>query len=494
MTQPCPQCGSTMTLDTASAVYRCKQCRHTMAKPYESLEQAAARIRAKGERPPVTLTHQGSVDPRAQSVFETGHDYLWQENTAAAVQEFKRALEIQPDFADPHLWIAKLSDDEKVKRNHLSEILAHNLGHQDALRMMMILNGRLTPEQAAQTYHDDAAEIRQADAAITSAETLRCPVCGGHLTVDDDGKRVYCRFCGHESSLMQNMGVGSDILGMALLERKATRVQWVIGDRLLHCNQCGADRTLPARKLSMQCPFCGSMQVILQDAERTFEQPDGLIPFEISEAAARDAIRERLASIGERLYSVRDNNKVARATMEGVYLPFWVFDGLLNITVTTVEKRAYTRDQRWLQAGNTGYSRTTTTGGVSGLAISGVETPAAELTDALGEYNLEKLIPYEPKLLAHYPAELYEIDFDAASLEARSRASHQARDEQLAHKSPDVEMTVFASVVQMSFSLVLMPVWITTLTERDGDLRTALINGQTGQVALGKAKKSRDAV
>jgi hypothetical protein len=43
----------------------------------------------------------------------------------------------------------------------------------------------------------------------------------------------------------------------------------------------------------------------------------------------------------------------------------------------------------------------------------------------------------------------------------------------------------------MSFSLVLMPVWIATLHERDGDTRLALVNGQSGQVALGKANKPR---
>jgi hypothetical protein len=34
---------------------------------------------------------------------------------------------------------------------------------------------------------------------------------------------------------------------------------------------------------------------------------------------------------------------------------------------------------------------------------------------------------------------------------------------------------------------------VATLTEEDGDLRTALVNGQTGRVVLGKAeKKSSD--
>lgn len=490
MTQTCPKCGSTMRLDTASAVYRCPDCHHTIEKPYESLEEAEARIRAKGPRPEVPITYRGEVEPRAMIMFENGQDYLWQEKPTEAIEQFKRAIEIQPDFADPHLWIAKLSDDEKVKRHHLGEILANDMGHPEALRLMMVLNGRLTPEQAAQTYHSDSPERRRVDSPVgTKTKALLCPVCGGHLTVDDDAKRVYCRFCGHEEALKENVDVGGDVLGMALLERKAQRVQWVIGERLLHCNQCGAERTIPAHRMSMVCPFCGSNQVIEQDALKSFEQPDGLVPFGVSEEQAKAAVHERLKGLGERLYSVFDSNKVARATMEGVYLPFWVFDMLLDVSVTTTDKNTFDKDPGWIQAGNTGYQHTKSLGGVNGMPICAVQSLPPQLTKELGDYDLDTLLHYEPKLLAKYPAQLYDIDFDDASLEARGRASEQMRNEQLASKDSQVEMNVSTSVIQMSFSLVLMPVWVATLTERDGDLRTALVNGQSGRVALGKARK-----
>jgi hypothetical protein len=55
----------------------------------------------------------------------------------------------------------------------------------------------------------------------------------------------------------------------------------------------------------------------------------------------------------------------------------------------------------------------------------------------------------------------------------------------------EVTITVFTNVVQMGFRLVLAPVWVATLTEKDGDVRTALVNGQTGKVVLGKAQKPR---
>ena len=53
----------------------------------------------------------------------------------------------------------------------------------------------------------------------------------------------------------------------------------------------------------------------------------------------------------------------------------------------------------------------------------------------------------------------------------------------------NIEVQVFTSVLQMSFTLLLMPLWMATLYERDGDVRPTLVNGQTGQVTLGKAGK-----
>jgi hypothetical protein len=41
----------------------------------------------------------------------------------------------------------------------------------------------------------------------------------------------------------------------------------------------------------------------------------------------------------------------------------------------------------------------------------------------------------------------------------------------------------------MSFRLLLLPVWAAAITEQDGDQRHALINGQTGRVALGRPQK-----
>lgn len=482
----CPKCGNPLHLNNAAGMFSCTHCGF---KRPETLDEASARLRERGQRPNVALTTRVSVDPRARSLFDSGQDDLWRGDKDAAIRAFQQALDIQPDFADAHLWIAKISTDPRVQRDHLGDILAHDPGHVEALRLLMVLDGELTPEEAERSRADHTPVVEQVSGAVrTEMTTLICPVCGGGLTVDEANGRVVCRFCGHTAPLedTRHASAGSEALGAALLKRRAQKVKWVVGERILHCSRCGAERTIPAGRLSTVCPFCASTHVIQQDALDSIEQPSSLVPFTVSEEAAQAAIRERLKGVGERLAGWFDDNKVARATMEGVYLPFWVFDALAEVSRTTVDKRtpnSYGQDKTIRP-----YENVKMTDGLVGISVPAVKSPG--FLDVLGAFDTSAAVAYEPKLLAKYPAALYDIDFDEASLVARSLVSEQMRRRHGQGSGNNVEVQVYTSVLQMTFTLFLMPVWVATLHERDGDVRPALVNGQSGTVTLGKAQKA----
>jgi hypothetical protein len=106
----------------------------------------------------------------------------------------------------------------------------------------------------------------------------------------------------------------------------------------------------------------------------------------------------------------------------------------------------------------------------------------------LGGYDFTAIVGYEPSLLAKYSAGLYSMDFDEASLEARARIGQYMRDKH-GRGTYGTNVSIFTGFKQMTFRLLLLPVWVATLYEEDGDIRPALVNGQTGKVVLGKASK-----
>jgi ribosomal protein S27AE len=401
----CPRCGGQMKIDAAHMRVVCGHCGYTPFDEAE-MERKAAETRARAGHPEADITHVGEIHPWAMAAFQTGQDCLRNGDKAGALEAFQKALDSQSDFADAHLWMAKVSDDPAVKRQHLDTVYAANPRNTEAIRMLMVLNGRLTPEQAARSERLADPELRQADGPVkTKTVALECPICQGDLTVDDASGRVECRFCGYRGQSATQRGAGDDSLTAALLERKGQAVRWVIGERLLHCNRCGAERTLPADVFSIRCPFCGSNQVMQKDALKSFDQPDGLLPFSVTREQAEAAIHEQLNTLGQRLVGLVMEHRIKQMTIEGVFLPFWIFDAAADVTQRLKYDDFNVQDYAQF------------TDGVWNEPVCAVQSPPRLLVAQIDHrYDMSALIPYEPKYLAHHPASLYTMDFDKASL------------------------------------------------------------------------------
>jgi hypothetical protein len=234
--------------------------------------------------------------------------------------------------------------------------------------------------------------------------------------------------------------------------------------------------------------------VVQQEPMEDLQQPDGLIRFQISRQQATAAIRNELNSFQHRIANLFDNNRIAHTVLEAVYLPFWLFDVFAQVDVTRVVTNTQSQNNYFSGVYNVSTPRQTTMNvadAMSDVAICGVTMPGPALTRKLGRYDFGEMVNYQPKLLAKHPAELYNIDFDRASLDARGIVSKALREKHQRNEAADGQSDVraFAKIQNMSFRLVLLPVWVASLMEGDGDIRAALVNGQTGEVALGKPEK-----
>ncbi len=494
MTTPitCAKCETPMEFHEREAVYVCPACGH---KRYETLQEAQARKRdalGKMTQAPnlLRMSDRTKISHRALIYYEDAQAARMRGETAQALASFEKAIELEPDFLDAHFWAAKLTTDAKKKHDHLSVILAHDQGNVEALRELMVLDGKLTPEEAARTQQEGGSQIQRIDAPhVAQTDTLECPVCGGALTTDEQTGRVSCKFCGYNAPAPKRE-IGGEHLGVAMLERKAQPVRLIVGERIIHCNNCGAERTIPARQLSMLCMFCGSTHVVESAGKDTFTRPDGLIPFEVSEEQAKAIIRERLKDTTQRIASFFDDNRIANAQLIGMYLPYWMFDVIADISQTVRQKE--NRRDGWNYNAPPIYQNNRFQDAELGILVPAAQMPDRALLRRLGEFETGRMSAYEPELLARYPAQLYDIDFEKASLEVREIVSKQMRRRHTEqYSTQDTEVTVSVFTKSMSFSLLLVPVWIATLFERDGDVRTALVNGQTGECVFGKTVKKR---
>jgi hypothetical protein len=116
------------------------------------------------------------------------------------------------------------------------------------------------------------------------------------------------------------------------------------------------------------------------------------------------------------------------------------------------------------------------------VPIPGGRRLSAPLIRLLPGYQLGALQAYDPRYLADWPAELYDVSLADASLDARSQGYALIQREMAVRLLPlKVLSTGSAGLVIDSFRLALFPVWATEIT-LDGRRCLVLINGQTGEV------------
>jgi DNA-directed RNA polymerase subunit RPC12/RpoP len=404
----------------------------------------------------------------------------------AARAALKSALELYDLEDNLWLFLAGVAATREEQRDALEHALACNPGNPVAVESILRLDGRI----------DDAARLADARglaAGQVAAQKLSCPRCGGGLRYNAQSKTVLCGFCGHailDTNVMARSGPQAP-LQLALLKRKEQPHAWNIGQRWVRCAECGTIITLSQPTLTNSCRFCGSRQVIQENARQRFEQPDLIVPFAVDEPAARAAIQTALRS-GLRRITRLFADAVERIDLQGAYLPFWIFDAEMVVNWS------------WTNAPDRG-QHPTLLGDV--LFFGGRGLPR-KLIEKIEPFDLRRSVAYDPRLLAAYPAELYEIDVDRASLEARTRLVWQAerrvrpvlearrpqrgyQQNILFDSSPDRDgpgrLQINTFTRYMSYRFGLLPVWMGRLVEADGDTRLALVNGQTGEVAFGKS-------
>lgn len=100
----------------------------------------------------------------------------------------------------------------------------------------------------------------------------------------------------------------------------------------------------------------------------------------------------------------------------------------------------------------------------------------------IGAFDMKTIQPYDPRFLASWPAEIYDVPMADASLDARSQAYARYKDK-LPHllNGLNIVHTSSQNLAVESFKY-LLPVWMTELPF-DGREHLVLINGQSGVVA-----------
>ena len=385
-----------------------------------------------------------------------------------------RAIYMSTSFdvlAEAWFWMSEVVDDPAEKRKALENCLSHDLHHSRARRSLAILEGKLKSNEVIDPDHLPSTPdgLRESD-----AQRFMCPKCGGRMSFSPDGHGLVCEYCTRNQTLDSGAANEKDfIVAMATARGHGKPLQ----EQVFHCNGCGAEFILPPNQISSSCAYCNSPHVVSLEKSKDLLAPDGIIPHAFNQKQAIQFLIKWVEG-----NQIKPEKKVELP--RGLYLPLWTFDigGAIDYTYEMAVADDDTfgsrrRDETKIIRMSDQYPIM-----VDDLPIPASRKPSSVFLKMISTFNMKLIQPYDPRFLADWPAEIYDVPMADASLDARSRAYKQYKGE-LPHmvSTANIVHTSSANLLVESFKLNLLPVWMTELSF-DGRMHLVLINGQTGLV------------
>jgi predicted RNA-binding Zn-ribbon protein involved in translation (DUF1610 family) len=331
------------------------------------------------------------------------------------------------------------------------------------------------------------------DASLEARQKFACPACGGEAVWNPAKGKLECPFCGTQSPARIEPGgtiVEHDLVA-ALRAIPDTARGFRMDARQVRCQSCNAISLLDPARQAQNCPFCGSAQLVpYAEAKQAFS-PENVLPFRVSEAAARDGIRAWYRRLW--LAPSALARRALTDTVRGVYLPYWTFDAEVEADWTAeaghyyyetetvmVNGRPQTRQVqriRWEPAA----------GHVShffddDLVCASVGVQPA-LMRGIEPFPTHELKAYDPAYVAGWIVERYQIDLVAAAQRARAAMDTrlQAMCAQQVPGDTYRNLVVHADYSRQTFKHILAPAWLLSYTYGARSFQ-CVMNGVTGAV------------
>jgi hypothetical protein len=393
--------------------------------------------------------------------------------------------------AQAWLWLSGISENQADKRDCLEEVLVLDPSNMLARRGLAILEGRLDPAEVIDPDRQPATPQEEPPKSV-KAQRFVCHKCGGKMAFSPDGKALRCEYCGDKQTLFEAMNQGAMVqehdfvVAMATVKGHAHPV----GMQTLSCEGCGASFVLAPDVLSLNCCYCGSAHVVELPETRELIPPEGLIPFSLTQEAARGVFHQWLKKR-------KFGNQVKVAPMRGLYMPAWTFDlaGELRWQCHTYrdEGPSFGVGGLSLSLSNSNNTRRLVLEkGSHPVYEDDILVPASHKLSAdlimaeMDSFLLGDVVPYDRAYLADWPAEVYQVSVSDASLVARRRMLERSRRfvttrlQATLGSVSDLQFNT-AGVVVESYKLVLLPVWVLRYCHQK-TVYHVFINGQTGKV------------
>ena len=339
---------------------------------------------------------------------------------------------------------------------------------------------------------DDPTPEATQEVAESRRVEFPCETCGANMSWDPEADALSCEYCGSVVQVPRGEGT---IVERALEDAGAAARGLGLELRVAKCGNCGARVAYDTASTAELCVYCGSSNVLAQEANRNVLRPESLVPLDIGRAEVRANFRRWIRRLWFRPNELK-RTKHFRAI--GVYVPFWTFDCQVHSDWSADAGYYYYETQTYIVMVNGRPStRTRRVRKIRWVPAWGERDDAYDdhlvpasagmplrLIAKLGHFDTSELVPYKPDYLAGWRAEEYQVDLEHGWKEGQEHVVATQKSRCAGDVPGDTQrgLRVRNRIFDVRWKHVLLPIW--SLQYRfKGETYTVLVNGQTGRVA-----------
>ncbi|MBQ9504873.1 MAG: hypothetical protein IJU93_07680 [Lachnospiraceae bacterium] len=301
-----------------------------------------------------------------------------------------------------------------------------------------------------------------------------CPSCGGTLRFDPTSGKLKCDFCDSEFT--------PEEIEEKLKEKEAETQGEQAGEELngYLCSTCGAELLTEPNTAVIKCPYCGNNTIATTQFAGTI-RPDYVIPFAFTKKQAMQKY-EAYHTNGWRklLLPGKFATKSHVEEIQGVYVPFWLFngkaeiDGIYDASDTTVRGEfKYTKYYEVRRAGSMDFKH---------VPADASRRMDDRLMDSIEPYDFKALKPFSMTYLPGFLAERFDVEEAENKGRAEERIKETIRKVTVKTiKHGDVTSRHVDTEIDLEKTdYALLPAWVLTTKWQDKNWIFAM-NGQTGE-------------
>lgn len=253
--------------------------------------------------------------------------------------------------------------------------------------------------------------------------------------------------------------------------------------QVMTCSSCGAELIREATNVAAICPYCGNSQVAAAELSGS-KKPDLIIPFKLDKDAAIAALKKHYQ--GKRLLPREFTAENHIQEIQGVYVPFWLFDASVEVDATYKASRDMVHQTPTETITDTDHFIVQRSGTVDFkmVPVDGAGKMPDGYMDSIEPYDYSGLRPFAMSYLPGYLADKYDIAAEDCVKRADDRCRRSALDA--------VQRTVdgYNTVIPMEQNVqihpgdvkyAMLPVWLLSTKYQDKNYLFAM-NGQTGKI------------